>query len=261
MAKPVILRPVYPSAGLEAEYRKKLDRLIGEMHRSLVYWLSATYRGNPPEMAGDESPAMAMRNAMRRLGQRWQRQFDRLAAEYAPEFAKRTKRYADAAFAQRLKKAGFTVQFKMSPEVNDVVQAAVGENVSLIKSIAEQHLTQVEGAVMRSVSAGRDLASLVDDLEARYGVTRRRAAFIARDQVNKATAAVTRARQTQLGIEEAVWMHSHGGNHPRPTHVAMNGQRYKVSEGMWDPALKRRIWPGTEPNCRCVARSVVPGFA
>lgn len=258
--KPKVLRPIHPNAGLEAEYRAKLDRLIARMHRSLVYWLSAAYRANEPEMAADESPAMAMRRAMRERGRRWRKDFDKLASEWGSDFPKAVAKNTDRGFAAALKDAGFTVKFKMTPAINDVVQASVGENVTLIRSIAEQHLTQVEGAVMRAVSAGRDLGGLVDDLEKQYGVTRRRAAFIARDQTNKATAAVTRARQSQLGISEAVWLHSHGGRTPRPTHVQMDGKRYEISKGMWDPALGRRIFPGTEPNCRCVSRSVVPGF-
>jgi SPP1 gp7 family putative phage head morphogenesis protein len=111
------------------------------------------------------------------------------------------------------------------------------------------------------VQTGRDLGTLSKELQEHYGVTRRRAAYIARDQNNKATAAMTRARQTELGLDEAMWRHSGGGKHPRPTHLAMNGQRYKISEGMWDSAVNRFILPGEEPNCRCVSRAIIPGFS
>ena len=69
------------------------------------------------------------------------------------------------------------------------------------------------------------------------------AVIIARDQNNKATASMTRARQNELGITEAIWVHSGAGKHPRPTHVAMNGAKYDVKKGMWDPAVKR--WEAT----------------
>ena len=88
------------------------------------------------------------------------------------------------------------------------------ENVSLIKSIASQFHTQVEGMVMRSVTEGRDLSALTKDLQKRFGVTKDRAAFIALDQNNKATSAIQRERQTALGIEEGIWMHSHAGKVP-----------------------------------------------
>ena len=114
---------------------------------------------------------------------------------------------------------------------------------------------------MRSVQTGWDLGQLTTDLQAQFGVTRRRAAFIARDQNNKATASMTRARQDEVGITQAIWGHSGGGKHPRPTHVAMNGKKYDVRKGMWDPAVKRWIFPSEEVNCRCFSRPVIQGFS
>jgi uncharacterized protein with gpF-like domain len=77
---------------------------------------------------------------------------------------------------------------------------------------------------MRSVQSGRDLVQLTKDMQEQFGVTHRRAAFIARDQNNNATAAMTRARQDELRLNEAIWVHSGAGKHPRPTHVAMQAR-------------------------------------
>jgi uncharacterized protein with gpF-like domain len=143
-----------------------------------------------------------------------------------------------------------------------VLDASVQESVSLIRSIPEQYFKSVEGDVMRSVQTGRDLSTLTDRLQSSYGVSYRRAAFIARDQNNKATAALNRGRQLELGIDEAIWQHSGAGSHPRVSHVeaGRRKQRYNVSEGWLDPDVGERIWPGSLPNCRCTARSVIPGF-
>lgn len=268
-----VLRPVHPNLGIEAAYRAKLDRMIAEMSASVLYWVRASYRQNEPEMASDappdasggpeirQSPAMALRATMRRLARRWQRNFDEAAPELAKYFATATTDRADGALRSILKRGGFTVEFKLSRAANDVLQATVGQNVALIKSIPAQYMTQVQGSVMRAIQTGRDLGQLTKDLEEQFGVTRRRAAFIARDQNNKATASITRVRQTELGITEATWQHSGGGRHPRPTHVAMSGKRYEIAKGMWDPAVKKYILPGEEPNCRCVSRPVILGFA
>ena len=37
-----------PNAGTAAEYRRRLDRLVGEMTASLDYWIAAAYRANEP---------------------------------------------------------------------------------------------------------------------------------------------------------------------------------------------------------------------
>ena len=257
-AQPKTLAPVHPNVGLQMAYQRKLESMVDDMHASLVYWLRAAYRANTPELAQDQSPAMALREAMRKLARRWQRNFDRGADDLAGWFAMAAADRSDRALKEILRKAGFSVTFTMSAEANDVMQATIGDNVALIKSIGSQHLTQVEGLVMRSVTTGRDLGTLTKELENQFGVTRRRAAFISLDQNNKATASITRVRQRGLGITEAIWMHSNGGKVPRPEHKAFSGKRYDIEkgaflEGVW-------TWPGVQPRCRCVSRSVVPGF-
>jgi len=255
---PVTIEAVRPNAGLEAQYRKQLNKLIEEMHNSILYWLSAAYKSNTPEMAQDASPAVELRNTMRKLSRQWMRNFNKGANKLAKHFAKSVFDRTDDSLKAKLKKSGFSVEFKMTSSVNDVFQATVGEQVSLIKSIASKHLSEVEGMVMRSVTQGRDLGTLTKELKERYGLTKKRAALISRDQNNKATATINRARQEELGITEAIWMHSHAGKEPRPSHVAADGKKYKIADGMYLDG--KWTWPGVEINCRCVSRSVIPGF-
>jgi SPP1 gp7 family putative phage head morphogenesis protein len=271
-----ILRPVHPNAGIKAAYRRKLESLIEEMSDSYRHWLLAAYKRVPPAMASDAekgSPyqkkinrrrTLASRelNAeLRELGRRWERRFDDAAQRMAGWFAKSTTQRSTAALGHILRKGGWTVEFQMSKAMRDVLGATVAENVSLIKSIPQQFHTQVEGLVMRSVTAGRDLAGLTRDLEAQFAVTRRRAEFIARDQNNKATAALTRVRYVDMGVTEAIWLHSGGGKTQRPTHVKNSGKRFDIAKGWFDPAVQRYIQPGELINCRCVPKAVVKGFS
>ncbi len=257
------LAPVRPSAAIEIAYRKRLDALLEKMHRSVAFWVRAGYRQNEPEisrLAHDASPARALVGAIRRLRRRWERQFDQLSQDLAQWFAQEQAKRSDTALRLALRRGGFTVKFKMTKPMNDAYQAVIAENVGLIKSIPQQYLAQVEGMVMRSVQVGRDLGTLAADLENQFGVTKRRAALIARDQNNKATAVLTRTRHLELGIVQAQWVHSRAGKTPRPTHVAASrdGVIYEIAEGWLDPAIGRRIWPGTEINCRCVGRPIMP---
>lgn len=251
------LKPVHPNAGLGAAYRKKLDAAVEEMHRSLIYWISAAYRANPP-VAADESPASAMRGTMRRLGRRWRKRFDDLAPKLAEYFAQSASERVDRVLSGMLRDAGFTVRFKMTAAQNDAYQAVIGENVNLIKSIAAKHLSDVETMVMKSVQTGRDLGTLTKSLQESYGVTKRRAALIARTQNNMATATLTRVRQKEVGITTAKWLHSAGGKHPRHEHVAFSGKTYDVQKGAFLEG--KWTWPGQEINCRCVSVPVVRGF-
>lgn len=148
------------------------------MQASVVYWLSANYRASGAAVAMDASPAVMMRNAMQKLAKRWTRRFDDMAQKLADRFANDAMKNADASLATAFKDAGFTVEFKMTSQMNNALQATIAENVGLIRSIPEKYFTEVEGLVMRSVARGRDLSYLTDELQKRYGITRRRAAFI-----------------------------------------------------------------------------------
>lgn len=262
--KAVALKAVRPNEGVMAGYRTKLEKLVAQMQRSICYWLTAQYRATPPKLTDDASPAAALIKRMRELGSQWLKRFDDGAKRLGEYFATSVQKRSDAALKKILKDSGFAVKFKMTRTMNDVMQATIGAQVGLIKSIASEHLTEVQGLVMRSVQEGRALGDLAKQLKARYGITQRRAALIARDQNNKATAALTRVRYQELGITKAVWMHSGGGHEPRPTHVAFSAGRiggpiFDIKEGWLDPAVNERIWPGTLINCRCVSRPVVPG--
>jgi len=284
--KTKILAPVRANVGIEVEYRRRLDALIEDMHRSLLWWIGAAYKRNEPEIArlaadaglfpermaqewhknpavaADDAPASALLTVIRALSRRWQSKFDQAAADLGNWFATTTLQRSDATLKHILRQSGFSVRFRMTRAANDAYRAVIGENVGLIRSIASQHLTQVEGLVVRSVQAGRDLGPLADELERQFGVTRRRAAHIALDQNNKATAVISRVRQQEIGITEAIWLHSHGGREQRPSHVRAGRERqsYKIADGWYDPAEGKRIWPGELVNCRCVSRPVLPGM-
>lgn len=209
---------------------------------------------------GQYLPAEELQEAMNDLAVRWQSNFDAMAPKLARYFSKKVSERSDGALRAALKKGGISVDFQMTPAMADVLEGTVQQNVALIKSIPQQYLTNVQGAVMRSVQTGGDLKSLTDYLVEQHGVTRRRAATIALDQNSKASSAMQRARQTELGIDEAIWRHSGAGREPRPKHVAANGTRYKVSEGLPIGDKGQYVWPGEEINCRCVGISIVRGF-
>lgn len=258
-----LLQPIHPNAGTEAEYQKRLLRLVNEMAKSVVYWLKASYRANEPAvMAADADPADELRKAMSGLSRRWQKRFDDAADDMAKYFAQSVADRTDATFKAALRKAGFTIKFKMTAAQRDILKATVQQNVALIKSIPAQYLTQVEGSVMRAVQVGGDLGKLTAELQEHHGVTRRRAVNIARSQNSMATAALKRNRQLELGLDEEQWRHSGGGHHPRSSHVKAGKDRvvYNVRDGWYDPQAKVRCWPGSLIGCRCVGRPVIKGL-
>lgn len=267
-----VARMIPANAGLHRAYADKLTTLVRELSDSVSYWLLAEYRRQLPRVrrmestpvtaltarppARDASPARDLLTRLRQQARRWRKRFDERAQAYADWFAGRALQTTTAAARMSLSDAaGFAVPMTMSRNVSNVVQAVAAENVSLIKSIASQYFTEIEGLVLRSVRAGRDIAGLSGDLEKRYGITRRRALTIARDQNNKASAAIARARMQDAGVRLGVWRHSGRSRHPRKSHKAADGLVFDLSEGMFlDGKL---IFPGQEINCGCRFEPVI----
>jgi uncharacterized protein with gpF-like domain len=249
---------------VEASYDARLRRLVDEMHASVLYWVRAAYRreGDRIEalsgLASDARPGTALIKVIRGLRRRWLARFDEASQDLARYFAKAVWQRSDAELRKILRRGSISVEFKVSREVRDALSAIVHENVSLIKSIPEQYLAQVEASVMRSVSSGRDLATLTDDLIYQHGVTRRRAELIAIQQNNSATGAIQRLQYLDAGIERAIWRHSHAGKYKRPTHVANDGKEYDVRQGWWDPHERRYIRTGELIHCRCFSQPILP---
>lgn len=250
------VKAVHANRGIELAYKKALMRLIDEMTASAKYWIKAEFNKNPPEMAQDATPSEMMNKAIKSLAARWLVNFEDKAKDIAKKYITRAFTYTDKTFSQALKESGFSVEFKMSAAMKDALNASISENVALIKSIPENYFQKLEGIVMRSYAAGGDMQQSVKEIQSLYPITKNRAILIARDQNNKATAVTTKARQLEIGITEAIWMHSHAGKNPRQDHVAANGKKYNVAEGC--KISGKFILPGQEINCRCTCRSVLP---
>ena len=263
----VVLKAVQPNAGIAAAVSRLLVALVDEMETSTLHWLEAAYKRAPPAIAQDELSSAAMRAAIRKLAVQWRRRFGQMAWRVKRYFDQAIPDRVDAQLMKIMKDAGWTVEFNMTQAQRDVVGAIVHENVSLIRSIPAQHFAKVEGVVMRSVAAGYNLKTLREDLQAEFGVTKKRAQFIASDQCRKATAMLGRARQVELGVRECVWIHSHAGRTPRPNHVkfGVDKARYDPAKGLWDPDADgkgkgRFVIPSQLINCRCLSRPILPSI-
>lgn len=254
MAVKRTLRPTRPSAAIERAYRKKLDDLIDKMQRSVVWWISAAYRKREKQITQDAGPARGLAEELQSVMRDWQRDFDKAAEDMARWFAENDVRHVRNSTREAFKAAGlgelFTVKFRyMSRHERDVLQSIIIENVNLIKSIPQQYLTEVQGLVQRCVQNGRDLGYLREELQKRYEITKRRAATIARDQTNKATENLSRARMQSLGVTRGIWIHTSAGKTYRETHVKMDGKEFDLSKGLYDSAVGRNIFPGELVNC------------
>lgn len=251
------MRPIRPSAAIRAAYDKRLRALINEMHRSIMYHVKAGWRANEPEEVtiihalAQDSAASALDAVFHKLRGRWLEKFDDLARSMATRMVNQVHARNQRMMLEDLRNAGFTVKFQTTAAMREAMDAIVAENVNLIRSIPEQYLARVQTITMQSVSRGRDLEVLAKSIEHEFGVTKRKAANIALDQNNKATASLRAIRERELGITTGIWRHSGGGKVPRASHKAFSGKEFDLAKGHDFGDGFGHVLPGQAIACRC----------
>lgn len=249
--------PLNPPDVVEAKFRAELDRMVERMQKTTRRDLDKLYRSpEAPTVAMDASFSSMAARLVRELTKRFTALFVDRAGGLAKAWAEGISRQSAVGLGQSLKEVSGGVTLKtdvISGAVADVVKASIKQNVALIKSIPREYFLEIEGEVMRSIQTGRGMADLQPFLEKRYGITKRRAALIARDQTSKATAAINRARMQGLGVKKFKWLHSMGGKEPRPLHKnVLNGNVYSFDDPpVIDERTGEKGFPGQLINCRC----------
>lgn len=132
----------------------------------------------------------------------------------------------------------------------------VDENVSLISTIPEETLDKMRDIVYDGFANGKTTTRMVKEIQKVYGVSRRRAELIARDQTAKLNGKIQQAQQLDAGITEYIW-YSVGDERVRKSHRALNGKKFSWNEPpIVDERTGRRCHPGEDYQCRCIARPV-----
>lgn len=260
-------------AGVAGRYASKLQALTDKMTATTRKEIEALYEhpdfhdyfakknAAPATIAMDVSPASQARILTNKL----KKEFDGLFRELAKPMAEDMVNQADAASADAMATSlkqlsgGLKLQTDfLTDTMGEFLKAAVSSNVALIKSIPSEFFTDVQGAVMRSITDGKGLADLTKFFEDQEGVQSRRAKNIAIDQTHKAYQGLNAERMKKVGVGKYEWVHSGGGLHPRPLHESYSGRIFSFDKPpVIDEHTGERGIPGQAVNCRCTMVPVV----
>ena len=137
------------------------------------------------------------------------------------------------------------------------LQVWVADNVSLIKSIPQETLAKMQDIVLGGFRSGKTTTSIIKEIRQAYGVGKRKAQLIARDQMAKLNADITRSQQEDAGVREYTWRTS-GDSRVRERHRELDGKVFSWDNPpVVDLKTGRRCHPGQDYQCRCVA---IPRF-
>lgn len=259
MRKKKTLPRIPVNAGVERFYKDSIYDLINEIQSDVNENLIIGFR----KQAKQEKLAMDgisdwVAHMVDILIDQWSKRLDSLAEVVAKDLVNRTVANYDARFLKHLRNAGLTVRFQLSDYQKQRLVGSINESVNLIKSVGDQHLKNIQTYVWDCVTQGYDLSLLIKNLEKNIGVSKRRAKNIAINQAGRAHAIIEQARRQELGITKAVWLHSHAGKKPRPSHVAANGKEFDIEKGMYLDG--EWVLPGQAINCRCGSKAIIEGI-
>ncbi|PZR88366.1 MAG: hypothetical protein DI537_23805 [Stutzerimonas stutzeri] len=241
------LRPIEPPTALGSEIETAALAILRAAQDDIRDRLLAVYESRPNQTQDDASQTIA--EALAAVGNA----IRRLVVSVSPAVSRWSVRVEDwhrQRFAANVK-AGTgadVVAFLAAHDAQDQVEAAAAWAASLIEGLSDDLRKQVESLTWAAYANQTPRAELAKQLVERIGVSKTRARFIARDQTTKLAANLDRLRQQEAGITEYRWRHS-GKKHPRPEHVARDGQIFR-----WDSPPDDGP-PGTQPNCGCRAQA------
>lgn len=275
----VVLRgiPLMYNVSLQMRYEKAIRTLVLEMTRETKKQIAELFRDETAkDFIKQQKTAAAMdakiTPSAKKVLNALTKQFTDLFAKKSDDITERMLKDTLAASKSSLHASleklsgGLSLNTGVVPEgMEEISQAIINENVSLIKSIPQQYLKDVTGSVMRSITIGRGVASLLPEIEKYSGQASKRAKLIALDQTRKAYNSINKQRMQAVGVKQFEWLHSGGGQHPRRSHQAMSGNIYsfddlpiinqeQVAKGYEPP---ERGIPGQAINCRCTMGPVI----
>lgn len=251
-----VMPEIKTSGAIHAWYYKELMQILKDIRKEFDEALINEYHGKAKKVLANDGISDWIAHIADYMLDKWNRRLNSISEEVAKDFIDKTVGDYDTRFAAMLRRKGFTVRMQNSERTLDALRAAMGENVGLIKSIGTEYLSKVQMHVWQSVTGGYDLATLTDNLAHDFHIARNRAKTIARDQANKAHAVIEQARRKELGIKEAIWIHSHAGKQPRESHVKAHGKKFDIEKGMYIDG--EWILPGEKINCRCGSKAILP---
>ncbi len=158
---------------------------------------------------------------------------------------------------------GITIAPRLTPEQSKRISQEWSKNMQLwIQDFTEKEILELRKNMQKSVFAGNRYESATKTIVDSYGVTERKARFLARQETSLLMTKFKQTRYQDAGVKHYKWGCVSGSkNHPvRPWHKALEGKVFT-----WDnPPVTtkpgeavRRNNPGQDYNCRCFARPMV----
>lgn len=259
---------VEPSLAIEVRERKQIQSLVTQLEERIDATVMpilvnnrATYTLEPEEVFIDDGKHRLLQDqsfvdeialALDAIRAQFQ-QLNRVYNDWAVQMANGENASHLSQFVADIDDAiGVDISFLLNPDRAQVlIDSSIRNNASLIGSVPQQAIDQIENVIMEGIRTGQQPESIRRLLTERYSVADSRAKLIARDQVSKLSGSLSRVRQSDIGVTKYRWRTSKD-ERVRPTHRANSNKEFS-----WDKPPSKTGAPGHDVQCRCVAEPVL----
>ncbi len=155
---------------------------------------------------------------------------------------------------------GISVSPKITRAQNRVISLEYTKNMDkYIQEWKEKEIITLRKSIESNVLSGKRYEGIVKTIQKRYGVSKSKAQFLARQETNLMTAKLREARYDAAGVVKYRWSSVKGSpKHPvRPMHKALDGKIFSWKNPPVTSEDGRRNNPGEDFNCRCEAIPIV----
>lgn len=174
------------------------------------------------------------------------------------ELIDRTIHRTETEFRQSVKNVAVAPQ--LSPDQIDRIRREYTENLQLaISEFTEKETAELRKQIQASALQGFRYDRMVKVIQDSYGVSQRKAKFLARQETSLLMTKYKQVRYQDAGINEYRWQTVAGSaDHPvRPFHARNNGQVFRWDQPPIVDENGNRKNPGQDYNCRCAAVPLV----
>lgn len=248
--------PIKSQKGIERQYQKQLNKLgkvlILEVRKQVLSFIKAQQSSYVMDGFGDQLGVI-----FRKLNSIFT---GTATASFAETTASQVIQKIGAANKSRFGRAvaratGVDLGNIITSEgLEDFMAVSINKNVSLIKSLPEEYLKQVETIVNNGVVSGARYSTIEKEIISKTGANSKlvnRIKTIARNEVQTINSQITLRRSESLGITKGIYKSSKD-ERVRKSHAELDGIEFELKKGAWSKTAQKFIQPGiTDINCRC----------
>ena len=255
-------KPVQPSKRAEVKYRNALLLLIASLKTALLKRLRAFLLGSPSDAEIIEHTTQIL-DGLRKVD----------TLDYAKKLSRGVVSAVNETNKERLiQNIQKGTDVDLTPLVGDTavktkLDEYIAKNVSLITSVKNDYLNDVEKAIRESYLKNGRAENLATIIHERTGVSKSRARLIARDKTAKINAELDQERMQNLGVKLYIWQTAKD-ERVRHTHANMQGVLCRFDDDSvyskdggktWikREADKPKCKPGVDIQCRCFAKAIL----